>query len=162
MNIIIVDQSDKEIGVKDITETTTEDIYRVSALWITNSQGEVLLARRHRNKKKHPNMWGPAVAGTVEQGESYEQNIIKETKEEIGLEDVAFVIGPKTETTGEFHHFTQWFTLQIDKEAKDFVIQEDEVEEVQWFKVGELKKKMQESSEKFLPTLPEYVKLFHD
>ena len=32
-----------------------------------------------------PEVWGPAVSGTNEEGETYDSNIIKEAQEEIGL-----------------------------------------------------------------------------
>ncbi|GAF94063.1 unnamed protein product, partial [marine sediment metagenome] len=79
--IIIVDDNDKIIGYKERDTLKREDIYRVSALWITNSHGEILLARRHHTKSHRPRKWGPAVAGTVDAGETYEDNIIKEAEE---------------------------------------------------------------------------------
>ena len=85
--IIIVDKNDKIIGYKIRGTLDKNGIYRVSALWITNSLGEILLARRSRKKDKHPLKWGPAVAGTVEEGETYEQNIVKEAWEELGLKN---------------------------------------------------------------------------
>ena len=52
--IIVVDENDKIIGHKNRGTLKKEDIYRVSALWITNSRGEILLARRHHTKSHHP------------------------------------------------------------------------------------------------------------
>src|SRR3989338_789730 len=78
--VVIVDKNDKIIGHKHRGTLNKEDIYRVSALWITNSQKEILLARRHHTKTHDPRKWGPAVAGTVDEGESYVDNIINEFK----------------------------------------------------------------------------------
>ena len=41
--VVIVDKNDKIIGHKHRGTLNKEDIYRVSALWITNSQKEILL-----------------------------------------------------------------------------------------------------------------------
>ncbi len=158
--IIIVNEKDEVIDYKERKTLEREDIYRVSALWVTNSKEEILLARRHRNKKHHPFMWGPAVAGTVDEGESYEENIIKETEEEIGIRNIKPIRGPKVRRSGEYEHFTQWFTLIVDKSANDFKIQEDEVEEVKWFTKKELINSLESSPEQFLPTMQEYLKLF--
>ncbi|PIN73990.1 hypothetical protein COV20_02655 [Candidatus Woesearchaeota archaeon CG10_big_fil_rev_8_21_14_0_10_45_16] len=158
--IVIVDDDDQIIGHKERGTLTKRDIYRVSALWITNSKGNILLARRHHTKSHHPNRWGPAVAGTVDEDETYEQNIIKEAEEELGLIDISPKIGPKTETTGPYHHFTQWFTFILDKDCNDLTIQEDEVEEVRWFQRNELEKQLRDHPEEFLPTLGKYLKLF--
>ncbi len=158
--IIIVDKDDKIVGYKYRDALDKQDIYRVAALWVTNSRGQILLARRHRNKKNHPRKWGPAVAGTVDEGETYEINIIKEAEEELGLEDIQPVLGPKTETDDEFHHFTQWYILNIDKNENEFKIQADEVEEVGWFETNELKNKLQRQPEEFLPKMKEYLEWF--
>ena len=78
MIIVVVDERDEVTGTKDYESVTSNDIYRVSALWIVNLRGEVLLAQRSFNKTKDPGTWGPAVAGTVEKGEDYDTNIVKE------------------------------------------------------------------------------------
>ncbi|MCK4650049.1 NUDIX domain-containing protein [Candidatus Pacearchaeota archaeon] len=158
--IIIVDEKDEVIGHKLRGTLDKEDIYQVSALWITNSKGEILLARRHHTKTHHPRKWGPAVAGTVDEGESYYDNIIKEAEEELGLRDIELELGPKRETNGEYHHFTQWYHLVIDKDINDFTIQEDEVEEIKWFSLGELENQLEVNPEEFLPKMKSYFELF--
>lgn len=62
--IIIVNENDEIIGHKARGTLEQLDIYRVSALWIKNSQGDILLAQRKFTKKHDPGKWGPAVAGT--------------------------------------------------------------------------------------------------
>ena len=159
--IIIVNEDDEIINHKNRSELKDGDIYRVSALWITNSRGEILLAKRCRtNHHHHPGKWMPAVAGTVEEGETYEENIIKETEEELGLKNIKPLLGPKTKTDNEFHHFTQWYTLKIDRELSEFKIQEDEVGEIKWFPPDKLKKELLKHPEKFLPTMKKYFELF--
>jgi len=160
LKITIVNADDEIIGYKTRDTVSKEDIYRVSALWIINSRGDILLAKRHHTKLHHPNMWGPAVAGTIEEGETYVSNIIKETEEEIGLKYIKPTLGPKMEITGEHHHFAQWFTLKVDIDINDFKIQEDEVEEIKWFAPQELGDGLQMQPEKFLPRMNEYYKLF--
>ena len=91
---LIVDCTDTVIGVKPRNAISPEDIYRVSALWVTNSKGGILLCRRSLSKEHDPGKFGSAVAGTVEEGEEYYSNIIKEAKEEIGLTEVPFRKGP--------------------------------------------------------------------
>jgi isopentenyldiphosphate isomerase len=125
-----VDQNDKIIGYKKIEHLQEGDIYRVSALWITNSKGEILLARRHHTKSHDPRKWGPAVAETVDEGETYEANIIKEAREEIGLINIQPKPGPKIEVQNQYHNFVQWYTLNIDQAIPAFTIQEEEVEEI--------------------------------
>jgi isopentenyl-diphosphate delta-isomerase len=158
--ISIVDENDQIIGSEEFEKVKKESIYRVSALWITNSSGEILLALRHRSKTHHPLKWGPAVAGTVEEGETYAQNIIKEAEEELGLEGISLKIGPKVKREGEYCHFTQFYTLEIDKDISEFKIQEDEVEEIKWFSKEELLRELEGNPENFTPGMLKYGKLF--
>ena len=158
--IILVDEKDTIIGYKDRADLEGHDIYRVAALWITNSKGDILLARRHHTKSHHPNKWGPAVAGTVEEGETYESNIMKEAKEEIGLINIQLQRGPKIEVHNQYHHFVQWYTLHIDQDIDAFTMQEDEVEEIKWIPPHELEKQLREHPETFLPMMRTYYALF--
>ncbi len=158
MNILpIVNEDDEIIGYKNRGDITGDDIYRVSALWITSSKGEVLLAQRHRTKSHDPLKWGPAVAGTVEKDESYRENIIKEAEEELGLKNINPLEGPKIRMRGEYNYFVQWFFLTTDKDIDEFVIQEDEVEQIKWFSVAELKRLIHKDPQAFIPSLQEYV-----
>ncbi|MFZ2193344.1 MAG: NUDIX domain-containing protein [Candidatus Moraniibacteriota bacterium] len=157
---IVVNENDEIIGSRDRESLRENDIYRVSALWITNSRNEILLARRHRNKAHYPGKWGPGVSGTVEDGESYDENITKEAEEELGIKDVKFELGPKTKTDNKYHHFTQWYVLKTDKNIDEFVIKEDEVEEIKWFDRKELIEQMDMHPEEFLPLMKKYFELF--
>ena len=74
--ITIVDGDDTVLAYKREHELDyARDNYRVSALWVTNTMGEVLLAQRSLKDDHQPGLWGPAAAGTVEK-ETYEENMI--------------------------------------------------------------------------------------
>ena len=160
--ITIVDEQDNVIGYKDREDLQHEEIYRVSALWITNTKGEILLAQRSLTKSHSPGKWGPAVAGTVEEGESYDSNIIKEAKEELGLENIKPTTGPKERVTRKLNYSVQWYLLNIDKPEAEFIIQKDEVEEVRWFSAEELKTEIKKQPDKFIETMNLLAELFLD
>ncbi|HSW74542.1 MAG TPA: NUDIX domain-containing protein [Candidatus Saccharimonadales bacterium] len=151
--IIIVNDQDEIIGHKERGTIKREDIYRVSSLWITNSNGDVLLAQRKFTKKHDPGKWGPAVAGTVDEGETYDSNIIKEAEEEIGLKNIRPEAGPKLRVTGEHNYFSQLYKLVVNKPAEDFMIQEEEVEQVKWFTRSELEQELREHPDNYLTGL---------
>ena len=160
-NIVIVDENDNPIGSKPRDVVDREKLrYRVAGLWIKNSNGESLLARRAYSKTHYPGSWGPAVAGTIDEGESYENNMIKEAEEELGLQDIKLEKSSKTQTSGEYNHFTQWFTSIIDKPIEYFKIQEDEVAEIKWFSKEELKDQIENNSKEFVPRMGEYFEMF--
>lgn len=151
--IVIVNDQDEIIAHKERGTLTKNDIYRASALWVKNSKGDILLAQRKFTKSHDPGKWGPAVAGTVDEGETCEQNIIKEAEEEIGLRNIKPVPGPKVRMTGEYNYFDQWYTLTVEKPAEDFIIQEDEVEQVKWFTRAELESELWNHPKKYLKGL---------
>jgi isopentenyldiphosphate isomerase len=154
---IIVNENDEIIGYKQRSEIKQDDIYRVSALWVKNSQGDILLAKRSMTKKNSPGKWGPAVAGTVEEGETYESNIIKEAEEEIGLILKDFKKLDKIRRTGEHNYFGQWFEAVIDKKIDEFKIQEDEVEQIKWFSKNELKNEAKNNPESLLSMVVKFA-----
>jgi isopentenyldiphosphate isomerase len=121
-----------------------------------------LLAQRSFSKKNNPGKWGPTVVGTVEEGETYEDNIIKETFEEIGLEidPAELTKGSKERREGEANdYFRQWYLLTIDKEIEDFTIQKSEVENLQWFDKIALAKSVKEKPEMFMQSVKQWVEL---
>jgi isopentenyl-diphosphate delta-isomerase len=137
--IPIVDEEDNIVGYKERSEILWEDIYRVASLWVTNSQGEVLLARRAYTKAHSPGVWGPAVAGTVEVGESYDSNIVKEAKEELGIEGIEFTLDEHRRTTGNRNYFSQSYKVVLDWPIDKFRPQLEEVAEVKWFDLESLR-----------------------
>lgn len=158
--ILVVDEEDKVIGSKDRDEVNQKDIYRVSALWIRNSRGDSLLAQRALTKSHHPGKWGPAVAGTVEEGEDYGKNIYKEAEEEIGLTGEIFKTGPKERESGVYDHFTQWYIVEIDKPEKEFVVDKREVERIKWFSKQELREEISKNPDKFLKAVIRWFEIF--
>lgn len=159
--IIIVDENDQEIGVKERSKMDySVDIYRCSALWLTNSKGEVLLAQRKHTKDKDPGMWGPAVAGTVDEGETYDQNIYKEAEEEIGLTDVTFIRDQKAYFVNTRKAFVQWYKVTLDREVAEFEPQEDEVEQLAWIPEHELVQDFQKNPSKYIPAMPVIIEMF--
>ena len=148
----IVDDNDDLIGDIERSRIDYEkNIYRVAALWLTNSKGEFLIAQRKLTKDRDPGMWGPAVAGTVEAGETYTSNIYKEAEEEIGLTGLEFYTGPKLRVHVPRNYFCQWFTATLDRAPEEFVLQEDEVEAVTWIGGDKLLYEVQNQPEKYIP-----------
>ena len=151
--IIIVDNKDNKIGIKERESITKENIYRVSVLWVTNSKSEILLAKRSLDKTHSPGRWGPAVAGTVEENETYDSNMIKEAEEEIGLKNVRLQKGLKIRMTTKYNYFCQWYFIKIDRDLNEFKLQESEVAEIKWFSRKELLHKTEESQDEFIQSV---------
>ena len=54
-------------------------------VWIRNSKGEYLISQRSANRPTHPLMW-ECVDGSVVKGEDSLQGVLREVKEEVGID----------------------------------------------------------------------------
>lgn len=139
MKIPVVNEQDEIIGYKERGDLTSEDIWRISVIWAFNSKKEFLISKRHASKNIFPNRWGSAVAGTVEEDETYEVNAEKELEEELGLKNVKMIPYKKIYyKIGEAHRFCFIYVVFTDVSVSELVLQEDEVSEVKWIKLEDL------------------------
>ena len=154
-DIIIVDEDDAIIGYKRRDLITYNDIYRVSGLWLTDAKtGDVLIAQRKWTKKNDPGKWSAAAAGTNDKGETYEQNILKEAREELGLTDLQLRLGPKQFVDDSEHQFfCQLFVASIDKEQTTITMQAEELEAVRWIPVATLIQDVQHHPDRYVPSI---------
>jgi isopentenyldiphosphate isomerase len=158
--VIIVDRDDHPIGLKPRPDITYDDIYRVAMLWATNSRGQILLAQRAFVKAQNGGLWGPAVGGTVSEGETYESNIYKEAEEEIGLTGLKFKAGPKLFSAADRQKFIQWYTVTLDRELSSFKLQIEEVEQLEWVEPKALAQDLAAHPERYIPTANQWPGLF--
>lgn len=138
MRIPIVNENDEIIGYKDRNDRNPDDIIRIVIIWITDENGNILLQQRSLKIKYSPGMWGPAVSGHVEEGETYDIGARRELEEEIGLKDIELIKSKKffgTVKSGK--RFAQLFLAQVNSNSS-FVPQASEVEQLKWFSKEEL------------------------
>ena len=152
IRIPVVNEKDEIIRYKDRNDRNSTDIIRVSGLWVLNLKGEVLIARRASGKIRDGGKWGPSAAGTVEEGETYLSNILKEAKEEIGLKINEGDLMPDSrhyyvETSHKF--FCRIYFIKLDLPISFFKTG-DEVSEVKWVNIDELKKWFEDSPQDFI------------
>ncbi len=130
--VTLVNNRDEVIGSKDRALLMDDDRWRIVTIWLENTSGDILLAQRSLDKKNNPGKWGPAAAGTVEYGDSYDETARREVLEELGVE-------VPLQTKGLFMHRSMigaradmGYVGQIDIPAEEFQIQKEEVEQVKW------------------------------
>ncbi len=160
MKIIIVDTDDNQIGLKQYGTLDYEDIYRVSALWLTDvDSDDALIAQRKWTKQHDPGKWSASVSGTVDEGETYAGNVIKEIEEEIGLTNLRLTAGPKEYIDdGKHRFFVQWFLSNVDKNETVISIQEEEVEATKWISKKDLIKDVSDNPERYTPHFSDSLK----
>ena len=149
--LAVVDDNDQQVGVVARAALAWPQTYRVSALWLTDTAGRVLLAQRAWNKRNDPGAWGPAAAGTVTAGENYVQTMVRESDEELGLAGMNLVEADKVlADNGKARFFCQWFTATVPA-GTPIRMQESEVAAVAWLHPDELRRQLAETPERFLP-----------
>ncbi len=161
MTIPIVDAQDNVIGQKERAAIDFDkDIFRTASLWITNSDGDILLAQRKLDKKVDPGKWAEAVGGTVEGNDGYEETVIREAEEELGLTGLRITKGPKQFITTPCRYFVQWYIAVVDQDLSKFVMQADEVEQIAWIPQAQLEQELERAPEKYIDAMGEIVSLF--
>ena len=98
--------------------------------WVVNSNNEVIITKRHKNKKICPNKW-ECTEGSILAGEESIDGVIRELKEEIGLsfekEEAVFLtsfILKRVKTIIDSYMFRR------DVKIEDLTLQENEVSDV--------------------------------
>ena len=158
--IVLVNEKDEVIGGKLRSELTAGDIGRSSGLWVTDSAGNILLARRSKTVKFYPGLLSYAVTGTVAEGEEYEDAITREMEEELGIVGFAPVKSIKYLASGFGRQwYLQIFTLTIPHDYA-FQIDPNEVAELRWFSREELITQSNQHPEQFVRGFNDETKLF--
>lgn len=118
-------------------------LYNEVACFVINDNKEILLEKRSPNKRYSPNKYG-LTAGHVIAGESLKTALVREIEEEIGIkvnEEDLTPIGEKEYTREETNsHITYFYYIKLNLQENDFTIQEEELTEVKWFKIEDIKK----------------------
>lgn len=103
---------------------------------IINERNEILLQKRSRQKRANPNKWG-ICGGKVDLNETPIDAGVRETLEEIGInlnkEELKFL----SMDTNEKMHFTVYY-IRKNIDINECKLQEEELEEIKYFKIEEL------------------------
>lgn len=115
------------------------DYHLVVEGWIRNSQGSFLLQKRSKNKKLFPNKWYCSLGGSVQARENPKEGLIREAKEELGIDISNNKIRLKRIIVDKFIIF---YIYLIDREFKieNLDIQEEEVDDVKIANLEEIEK----------------------
>ena len=126
--------------------------HKAVVVFIINSKGQVLLQRRSPNKRMWPNLWDVTAGGHVSSGEFGFQAIIRECKEELGIElnknDITFIGSTKsTNIQGDIinNHFNEIYIANKEIDETKLKLQEEEVAEVRWVDKDEIIKRIRDN-----------------
>src|SRR3989338_6629550 len=86
LKVDIVGEKDNVVGCEEKDIAHQRGLWhRMSGIYLTNSEGKLLLQKRSATKDVFPNLWTQSVGGHVDAGESYETAALRELKEELGI-----------------------------------------------------------------------------
>ena len=142
MEIIdIVDENNQLTGqVEDRWVAFEKGLWRRTvSCWIMNDKGEILLQKRTPNKKRNPNKWAKT-GGQVESGETPEEAIFREVKEEIGIE----IPKEQIKVVDIFKNnknkpiFSYNFMFEVKYKIEDYKLQKEEVSEIKYITIEDM------------------------
>ncbi|MBD3184090.1 NUDIX domain-containing protein [Candidatus Poribacteria bacterium] len=83
----IVDENDNVIGKASRSQCHGDNslAHRVVHVLVFNSKGQLFLQKRSKNKFIQPGKWDTSVGGHLDSGETYDQAVKREMKEELGI-----------------------------------------------------------------------------
>lgn len=84
----VVNENDEVIGTATRRQVHADPtlIHRATGLFVFNSDKQLLMQKRSKTKDMFPQYWVFSVGGHVDSGDTYEKAIVREMKEELGIE----------------------------------------------------------------------------
>ena len=129
--------------------------HKAVVVFILNEDNtKILLQKRSAHKKLWPNLWDITAGGHVLSGELGYEAVIRETKEEIGInikkEELEFIGTTTSETIkGDIinRHFNEYFIVHKNVDINDITLQEEEVQDIKWVSKEEIMKRINNNYE---------------
>ena len=139
---VLNDKGEKTGKVLNKERIHNEGLYhREVALILINDEGKLLLQKRASSKRIEPDVWAWH-GGHVKAGEECIEAIIRETKEELGIEipknKINFLLELKRDKMPNKQFTTVYYSI-CNLPLKKFKIQKEELSEVKWFNYSEFK-----------------------
>ncbi|MBU4347907.1 NUDIX domain-containing protein [Patescibacteria group bacterium] len=159
----IIDEKENIIG-----EDTRENIHSQGLLhrevwvWFYNSKGEIIFQYRGKNKDTFANLLDATVNGHVELGESYEDAVIRETKEETDISISLDSIKSTEKIRGEFYDpiinktnniIRAVYIYKYDGEIKDLKVEVGEGLGFEIYPIEKIFNISDEQKKKFVPQI---------
>lgn len=138
-------------------QTATRDECHAKGLWhkavvvfiVSHDNQKVLLQLRAKNKKLWPGLWDVAAGGHVSAGELGYEAAIREAQEELNLnlrkENLEFIGATTSENLiGDVinRHYNEYYVIHSDLNPQTLELQPEEVQDVKWFTIDELAKRI--------------------
>ncbi len=170
----IVNENNELIGKVEDKEKIHQNgiFHREVAVWIMNKNGEILLQKRATTKKHHPSKWA-LTAGHVDAGEDVKVAAKRECLEELGIniKELKNICITKNEeihlnSSQKNNYFGYHFFSIVDYNINDYKIQKEELSEVKYISLEELKRILDNKDENYVFSkrtyMPQIVKYLYE
>jgi isopentenyl-diphosphate delta-isomerase len=153
--VVIVNENDEEIGLKDKVEAHLGSgaLHRAFVVIVFNSNGEILIHQRSAEKMLWPLVWDNACASHPQKGESYEAAGERRLTEELGFTC-------KLELVDKFEYHAMYKDVGAESELCATLIGKydgeakpnpAEIADWKWVSEEKLKEEMEKNSEIYTP-----------
>lgn len=127
------------------------NFYRIVNLYIINPKTkQILIQKRSKTKKVNSNKWDITTGGHIKAGESSMDAIIRETKEEIGIDISKDNVIKVLEFNNKKNVIVDIYFLEKEIDIKSISLQKSEVEDIKYFLLEELIKAYNENNSNFV------------
>lgn len=148
----VVDRNDEVIG-RERRPIVHRDglLHRAVHGFVFNDPGHLFLQKRSMAKDNFPGTWDSSFSGHVDAGETYDQAVIREAHEEIGisLEKVPAKITKIDACQETGLEFTWLYSLVHNG---PFVLHPQEIDEGRWVSIPDLEDWIQRNPDDFAPS----------
>lgn len=125
-----------------------------SGVFIVNDKAEVLLLLRSKKSKNEVGVWNK-VGGAMEFGETLEESLRRETREELGIEicDLEFLSYSDHILVAEDQHWVAFNFMARVKSGKPKIMEPEKCDDLRWFKFGDVPAKLAQPTRESLPLM---------
>jgi isopentenyl-diphosphate Delta-isomerase len=153
--LILVDSEDNVIGSKTKEEChyKTPTLHRAFSIFLFNDKNELLITKRNNEKKTWPSFWSNTVCSHPRKGEEMNDAVKRRLKEELNIETpLKFLF--KFEYEAQYNE--EWGEKELDwvfigRFNSTVTPDNNEISEYAWISTDELKKDIEENSDKYTP-----------
>ena len=151
----VVDEDDKVIGKATRKEVHVKKlIHRSVMFFIFDKKGRILVTQRTKNKEFYKEYWSIALGGHVNAGETYDEAVVREVKEEANIDEKPFFMGSFKLRLPTESENARVYGFVTDKKPK---LDPFEVKKGMFLTMEEMKEKIKK--EKFLPETKDLLKI---
>jgi len=154
----VVNEDDKVIGKATRKEVHVKKLtHRSVMFFIFDKKGRILVTQRTKNKEFYKEYWSIGLGGHVNAGETYDETVVREVKEEANIDDKPFPMGSFKLRLPEESENARVYGFVIDKKPE---LDPFEVKQGMFLTMEEMEEKIKK--EKFLPETKDLLRILRE